>query len=178
MTTRPVGDRYGQLQIGGNLLVEPMFDLRPHVEVATPSREAGHRARQHPRAGLEDVDDRVGTLIDIWAVQHEEIRKPADSHAEIGTRVQTPTVVQTFTTDADDVETGEIVAGFESCRRVTDAQCELAGVDATTFKATPATDDDLRVQIEEYEILSADPAPGAAGVSATQRLVYADHFYL
>jgi hypothetical protein len=76
---------------------------------------------------------------------------------------------------------------------VTDAQCELAGVDATTFKATwtaalplkppdplitPATDDDLRVQIEEYEILSADPAPSATGVSATQRLVYADHFYL
>ena len=94
-----------------------MLDIRTHVKVATPSREAGHRTRQHPRAGLEDVDDRVGTLIGIWAVQHEEIREPADSDAEIGTRVQTPTVVQTFATDADDVETGEVAAGFESCRQ-------------------------------------------------------------
>ena len=71
--------------------------------------------------------------------------------------------------------------------------CQLAGVDATSFNVTwtaalplkppehlltPATLDDLRVQVEEYEILSADPGPGATGVSRTQRLVYADHFYL
>jgi hypothetical protein len=72
-------------------------------------------------------------------------------------------------------------------------QCELAGVDADTFKATwtaalpleppeqlltPGTFDDLRVQVEEYEILSADPKPGQNEVSATRRLVYADHIYL
>ena len=95
---------YGPLQIGGNLLVEPMFDLRTHIEVPAPSRETGHRARHHPRAGLQDVDDRVGALIGVWAVQHEEVREPADCYAKIRARVQTPTVVQTFATDADDVE--------------------------------------------------------------------------
>jgi hypothetical protein len=74
-----------------------------------------------------------------------------------------------------------------------DTDCELAGVDATTFNATwtaalpltppqqlltPATLDDLRVQVEEYELLTADPKPDAAEVTETRRLVYADHFYL
>ncbi|OLO99261.1 hypothetical protein BVU76_26575 [Mycolicibacterium porcinum] len=71
--------------------------------------------------------------------------------------------------------------------------CELAGVDAATFKATwtaelsleppehlltPGSSDDLRVQIEEYEILSADETPGTPGLTPVERLVYADHFYL
>lgn len=71
--------------------------------------------------------------------------------------------------------------------------CELGGVDAKTFKATwtaelaleppeqlltPGSADDLRVQIEEYEILSADETPGTAGLTPVERLVYADHFYL
>jgi hypothetical protein len=74
-----------------------------------------------------------------------------------------------------------------------DVPCRLAGVDATTFKATwtaelslqppeqlltPGTSDDLRVQIEEYEILSADETPSTGGLTPTERLVYADHFYL
>jgi hypothetical protein len=77
--------------------------------------------------------------------------------------------------------------------KVGDKECELAGVDANTFNATwtaalslkppeqlltPATDDDLRVQVEEFEILSADPKQGEAEVTETRRLVYADHFYL
>jgi hypothetical protein len=71
--------------------------------------------------------------------------------------------------------------------------CDLAGVDEDSFNATwsaslplkpaehlvtPATEDDLRVQVEEYEILSADPQPGAADLTESQRLIYADHFYL
>jgi hypothetical protein len=38
--------------------------------------------------------------------------------------------------------------------------------------------DDVRVLVEEYEILSADPIPGDTGVTKTKRLVYADHFYV
>ncbi|AMD53799.1 hypothetical protein ATO49_02745 [Mycolicibacterium fortuitum subsp. fortuitum DSM 46621 = ATCC 6841 = JCM 6387] len=75
----------------------------------------------------------------------------------------------------------------------TEVPCALAGVDATTYKATwtaelalepaeqlltPGDSDDLRVQIEEYEILSADETPGTPGLTPTERLVYADHFYL
>lgn len=71
-------------------------------------------------------------------------------------------------------------------------ECMLAGVDSTTFKATwtaqlrldppqqlltPGTPDALRVQIEEYEMLSADEQPGLSGLTRTERLVYADHFY-
>ncbi len=74
-----------------------------------------------------------------------------------------------------------------------DVQCQLAGVDAASFEATwtaelsleppeqlltPGTADDLRVQIEEYEILSADETTGTAGLTPSERLVYADHFYL
>jgi hypothetical protein len=36
----------------------------------------------------------------------------------------------------------------------------------------------LRVQIEEYEILAADPRPGDETPAGTSRLVYADHFAL
>ncbi|WP_454788050.1 hypothetical protein [Mycolicibacterium lutetiense] len=75
----------------------------------------------------------------------------------------------------------------------TEVPCTLAGVDETTYKATwtaelalepaeqlqtPGTVDDLRVQIEEYEILSADETPGTPGLTPVERLVYADHFYL
>jgi len=75
----------------------------------------------------------------------------------------------------------------------TAVDCTLAGVDATTFDATwtaelplqpsqqlltPGSSAALRVQIEEYEVLSADPRPGETAPTATQRLVYADHFYL
>ena len=71
--------------------------------------------------------------------------------------------------------------------------CVLAGVDAATFMATwtaelpltaahqlvtPGTSDDLRVQIEEYEVLSADQRPGEPALTVSERLVYADHFYL
>ncbi|OBF30452.1 hypothetical protein [Mycobacterium sp. ACS4331] len=71
--------------------------------------------------------------------------------------------------------------------------CLLSGVDETSFTATwtaeldlvppqilgtPPGSDDLRVQVEEFENLSADPAPGETGVSTTRRLVYADHFYV
>ncbi len=71
--------------------------------------------------------------------------------------------------------------------------CELAAADPTTFAATwtaelsllapeqlatPGTSDDLRVQIEEFENLSADETPGTPGHTETRRLVYADHFYL
>lgn len=74
-----------------------------------------------------------------------------------------------------------------------EVQCELAGVDVNSFDATwtaalplnpaepletPGASDDLRVQVEEYEILTADPDPGESTVTATRRLVYADHFYL
>ncbi len=70
---------------------------------------------------------------------------------------------------------------------------DLAGVDATSYRATwtaelplraaqqlrtPGNDLAMRVQIEEFEILSADPRPGQATPTATERLVYADHFYL
>ena len=71
--------------------------------------------------------------------------------------------------------------------------CVLAGVDAATFMATwtaelpltaahqlvtPGTSNDLRVQIEEYEVLSADQRPGEPALTVSERLVYADHFYL
>lgn len=71
--------------------------------------------------------------------------------------------------------------------------CELAGVRFGSFEATwsaalplkpeqqlltPGTSDDLRVQIEEYEVLPADPVPGEQTPRATERLVYADHFSL
>ncbi|MBF6339722.1 hypothetical protein IU450_28085 [Nocardia abscessus] len=76
---------------------------------------------------------------------------------------------------------------------VAQVPCELAGVDEQTFKATwsavlnlepaqqlltPGTAQDLRAQVEEYEILSADPHPGEETPTGTTRLVYADHFYL
>ena len=76
---------------------------------------------------------------------------------------------------------------------VVSVPCELAGVDADTFEATwtaalpldpelqlltPGTSDDLRVQVEEYEVLAADPAPGEQNPTTTERLVYADHFWL
>lgn len=72
-------------------------------------------------------------------------------------------------------------------------ECSLSGVDTETFKATwtaelalvpperletPGASADLRVQIEEFEILSADEKPGQARLTAAERLVYADHFYL
>jgi hypothetical protein len=75
----------------------------------------------------------------------------------------------------------------------TAVDCVLAGLDAATFTATwsaelpltaaqqlntPGTSADLRVQIEEYELLPADPRPGEAALTVTERLVYADHFYL
>lgn len=71
--------------------------------------------------------------------------------------------------------------------------CALAGVDAATFTSTwtaevplttaqqlrtPGTSADLRVQIEEYEVLSADPSQGQPALTASERLIYADHFYL
>lgn len=70
---------------------------------------------------------------------------------------------------------------------------EVAGVNVDTFEATwsallplkpeiqlltPGTSEDLRVQVEEYELLSADPKPGEQIPSTTERLVYADHFSL
>lgn len=73
---------------------------------------------------------------------------------------------------------------------VRSVECELAGVDATSFKAswtgelklepaeqllTPGTSDDLRVLVEEFERLAADPKPGEQSLSTTERLVYADH---
>jgi hypothetical protein len=76
---------------------------------------------------------------------------------------------------------------------VAQVPCDLAGVDEQTFKATwsavlplkpaqqlltPGTAQDMRVQVEEYEILSADPQPGEDTPTSASRLVYADHFYL
>jgi hypothetical protein len=73
------------------------------------------------------------------------------------------------------------------------AVCRLGGVDAATFTATwtaeldllppqplttPPASEDLRVQVEEYEVLSADPRPGETALTPARRLVYADHFYL
>jgi hypothetical protein len=72
--------------------------------------------------------------------------------------------------------------------------CEVVGVRTDTFEATwtaalpltpeqqlltPGTSDDLRVQVEEYELLPADSAtPDTEIPSTTERLVYADHFRL
>jgi hypothetical protein len=71
--------------------------------------------------------------------------------------------------------------------------CELAGVRPDTYAATwsaalplkpelqlltPGTSNDLRVQVEEYELLPADPKPGEQTLSTAERLVYADHFPL
>ena len=68
-------------------------------------------------------------------------------------------------------------------------ECELARVDATSFKAswtgalklepaerllTPGTSGDLRVLVEEFEKLAADLNPGERTLSTTERLVYAD----
>jgi hypothetical protein len=76
---------------------------------------------------------------------------------------------------------------------VASAPCELAGVSPDTYVATwsaalplkpqlqlltPGTFNDLRVQVEEYELLPADPKPGEQTLSTTERLVYADHFAL
>jgi len=72
---------------------------------------------------------------------------------------------------------------------VRSVECELAGVDATSFKAswtgalklepaaqllTPGTSGDLRVLVEEFEKLAADPKPREQTLSITERLVYAD----
>jgi hypothetical protein len=71
--------------------------------------------------------------------------------------------------------------------------CELADARADTFEATwsaalplkpelqlltPGTSGDLRMQVEEYELLPADPPPGEQMPSTAERLVYADHFPL
>ena len=71
--------------------------------------------------------------------------------------------------------------------------CRLAGVDAQTFTATwsaeldvvppqplttPPSSVDIRVQVEEYEKLSADPLPNETALTAAKRLIYADHFYV
>jgi hypothetical protein len=76
---------------------------------------------------------------------------------------------------------------------ITAVPATLAGVDATSYLATwtaelplqaalqlqtPGTDFAMRVQIEEFEILSADPHSGQATLTPAERLVYADHFYL
>jgi len=76
---------------------------------------------------------------------------------------------------------------------VTVVPADLAGVDATTYLATwtaelplqaaqelqtPGTSVAIRVQIEEFEVLSADLQPGQTALTAAERLVYADHFYL
>jgi hypothetical protein len=76
---------------------------------------------------------------------------------------------------------------------VTVVPADLAGVDATTYLATwtaelplqaaqqlqtPGTDFAMRVRIEEFEILSADPQLGQATLTPAERLVYADHFCL
>ena len=73
------------------------------------------------------------------------------------------------------------------------AICQLAGVDPQTFTATwtaevdlvsprplttPPAGDNIRVQIEEFEKLSADPLPGETTLGTAKRLVYADHFYV
>jgi hypothetical protein len=77
---------------------------------------------------------------------------------------------------------------------VRSVECELAGVDATSFKASwtgalklepveqlltpgtiPGTSDDLRVLVQEFEKLAADPKPGEQSLSTTERLVYADY---
>jgi hypothetical protein len=71
--------------------------------------------------------------------------------------------------------------------------CDLAGVDASNYTASwtaaltleeaeellsPGTSTDLRLQIEEYEKLAADPTAGDQTLSTTERLVYADQFPL
>lgn len=77
---------------------------------------------------------------------------------------------------------------------VKQVRCDVAGVSIDSFEATwtaalpltpeqqlltPGTSDDLRVQVEEYELLSADPTtPDTEIPSTTERLVYADHFRL
>ena len=42
---------------------------------------------------------------------------PLTATPEISLRVRTPTVVQTFAADADDVQPGQVVAGFEPRRQ-------------------------------------------------------------
>ena len=71
--------------------------------------------------------------------------------------------------------------------------CEITGADLSTFRATwsaalpldsaarlqtPGAATDLRVLIEEFELLAADPRPGEQSNGTTERLIYADHLPL
>ncbi|MEV0354934.1 hypothetical protein AB0H71_02625 [Nocardia sp. NPDC050697] len=86
--------------------------------------------------------------------------------------------------------------------KVGQVQCEVVGAQVTTDPAdghltalsagwsgllhldpalrlrTPGATPDLRVLIEEYELLPTDPEPGAPEPATLSRLVYADHLYL
>jgi hypothetical protein len=85
--------------------------------VAASPGQPAYCAGDHARAGLQHVDDRVRTLVGVGSIQHEEVRKAAHGDAEIGLRIQTPTIVQAFAAKPDDIETREVAAGLETRRQ-------------------------------------------------------------
>ncbi|WP_157554890.1 hypothetical protein [Nocardia crassostreae] len=65
--------------------------------------------------------------------------------------------------------------------RITELAASWSGVlqlDPAHPLQTPGTTPELRVLVEEFEILPTDPEPGAQGKATISRLVYADHLYL
>ncbi|GAB4585102.1 hypothetical protein [Nocardia sp. IFM 10818] len=65
--------------------------------------------------------------------------------------------------------------------RITELAASWSGVlqlDPAHPLRTPGTAPELRVLIEEFELLPTDPEPGAEGKATISRLVYADHLYL
>src|SRR6476646_4104595 len=65
------------LEIRVDLLVEAMLSFGTHIHEATASRQPAHGTGDEARTCLQDVDDRIRTLVRVRAVQHQEVRKPA-----------------------------------------------------------------------------------------------------
>src|ERR1700758_1307699 len=98
----------GALEISGKLVVVPLFGLWTDIDVSASTCDPAHRAGHQSRAGLQDIDDRVAALVCVGPIQHEKVRKSADGHAQVGTRVGSPTFVQIMSSGPDHIDAGEV----------------------------------------------------------------------
>jgi hypothetical protein len=153
------------------------FVQLPPERIATISRPDPGEVRIS-LTGVSAVTDAPGIDMPIQPPGHDQLADLLTRSRNVVATLQTRNNVSN--SDIDWVTLGQV-------------QCDLAGVDAESFEATwtaalalnpehqlltPGNDDDLRVQLEEYEILSADPAPGKQVLTGVSRLVYADHLPL
>ena len=105
---------HGALEVGRKRIVVTPFGFRAHIDVSASARHPTRRAGHQPRAGLEDVDDRVATLVGVGTVEHEEVREAPDGHTQVGAGVGTPALVQPLPSDPDDVDARQIARRLES----------------------------------------------------------------